>query len=157
MLFTFRLGSYLKSKKNIFARFLLCFVYIFHLIHSRITGIQIPIGTKVGKGLLFNHFGCIVLAGTVEIGDYCTVFQGVTIGRTWTDTAPPRIGNNCILSPGSKVIGKIKIGDRVIGGANSVVTKDIPSDCVVAGVPAKIISTESKKYIQGQWQKWLPM
>lgn len=157
VLCTFRLGTYLKTKSNFFAKILLFIVSAFHIINCRITGIQLPIGTKVGKGLMFNHYSCIVIAGSVEIGEYCTVFQGVTIGRTWTDTAPPRIGNNCILSPGCKVIGNVCLGNRVIVGANAVVTKDVPDDSVVVGVPAKIISTNSKQCIKGKWQNWMPM
>lgn len=157
VLLWFRIGSYLMGRRNILLKILFFFVKNIHLMNCRWTGIQITLGTDIGPGLMFNHFGCIVLASTVHVGANCTIFQGVTIGRTWTNTPPPQIGDNCILCPGCKVIGGVKLGQRVIVGANSVVTRDVPNDCVVAGTPAVIISKESHKYIQGSWQSWFPL
>ena len=67
---------------------------------------------------------------------------------------PPIIGNNCILCAGSKVIGGVKIGDGAIIGANAVVTKDVPKNAVVAGIPAKIVSTDSSQCIDENWKHW---
>ncbi|WP_410520045.1 hypothetical protein [Butyricimonas virosa] len=58
------------------------------------------------------------------------------------------MGNNCIIFPGAKVIGNVKLGDNVVVGANAVVTQDIPDNCVCAGVPAKVISNDSSKVIE---------
>jgi len=83
----------------------------------------------------FHGYSTIIHAHS--LGENCTVFQNVTIGYNNGDK--PTIGNNVIIYAGAVVIGGIRIGDNVIVGANSVVTKDVPSNCVVAGNPAKII------------------
>lgn len=88
-LFWFRIGSYLKSKRNLFAKILYVFVGFVNMLNRRLTGIQVPVGTNIGPGLMFNHFGSIVVAGTTTIGANCTIFQGVTIGRTWKDGSTP--------------------------------------------------------------------
>lgn len=153
--FWFRIASYLHSKRNIFAKITYLPVRIIYLHCQRITGIQLPVGTKVGNGLMFNHYSCIVIAGSATIGDNCTVFQGVTIGRTWDDTPPPIIGNNCVICAGAKVIGGVTIGDRAVIGANAVVTKDVPNDAVSVGVPAKIVSNDSSKVFNDYFKVWL--
>lgn len=105
-------------------------------------GIQIRHTTNIGKGLYIPHAGTIVVnAGTV-IGDNCTILQGVTVGSNFFKEryGAPIIGNNVYIGAGAKIIGSIRIGDNVTIGANSVVTKDVPSDVVVAGIPATIIS-----------------
>lgn len=56
----------------------------------------------------------------------------------------PKIGNNVYIAAGSRIIGNVTIGDDVVIGANSVVTKNVPSNCIVAGIPAKIIKTDIK-------------
>lgn len=154
VLFWFRIGCYLANKRNIIAKFSLLFVKIIHLLNCRWTGIQIPIGTDVGPGLYFDHYSCIVIAATAKIGSNCTIFQGVTIGRTWNNSAPPTIGDNCIICAGAKIIGDVKIGNNVVVGANAVVTKDIPDYSVVAGIPAHIISDDSSHCFSGKWSLW---
>ena len=152
--FWFRIGCYLKAKHNIFSKMLLVFIRIIHLLNCRWTGIQIPIGTNVGPGLYFNHFSSIVIAQSAIIGSNCTVFQGVTIGRTWNGSAPPNIGDNCIICAGAKIVGDVKIGNNVVVGANAVVTKDVPAGCVVAGIPAQVISEDSSKCFSAYWNQW---
>lgn len=61
------------------------FTYVFYKLNSYVTGIQIPIGTKVGKGLTFPHYSCIVISKRAMIGENCTIFQGVTLGKTRKD------------------------------------------------------------------------
>lgn len=152
--FWFRIGSYLMQKQNVIAKFFLIIVAVIHKTNCRLTGIQLPLGTVIGGGLLFNHYSGIVLAKSVTIGENCTIFQNVTIGRTWNNTPPPVIGSGVILCAGCKVIGNVKIGDNVIVGANAVVTKDIPDNCVAAGVPASVVSHDSSKCLAGYWSVW---
>lgn len=96
---------------------------------------------SIGKGLVMYHgFSTIIYAKS--LGERCTVYQQVTIGKT---TDIPTIGNNVTICPGAKVIGGINIGDNVIIGAGSIVTKDIPANCVVAGNPAIIIKQNGIK------------
>ena len=116
-------------------------------------GIQIPAGTKIGKGFYIGHFGCIVVNPDAVIGDNVNISQGVTIGQTnrGPRKGTPRIGNNVYIGPGAKIIGNIAIGNDAAIGANAVVTHDVPDNAVVAGVPAKIISmTGSRGYVNNK-------
>lgn len=117
------------------------------------TGIQIPLSVQIGKGCLFCHFSCIVFAEGVTIGDYCSIHQGVTIGRSFSGKKEgvPTIGNHVILFPGSKVIGNVKVGNNVIVGTNAVVLDDVPDNCVVVGTPARIVSNDSNKALSEEW------
>lgn len=91
----------------------------------------------IGPGFFMQH-GYATSVGAYRIGRNCSVNQLVVIG--WTDrTRGPILGDNVSVKAGAKVLGPITIGDNVTIGANAVVTKDVPSNCVVAGVPAKII------------------
>ena len=95
-------------------------------------------------GIKFAHFGSIVLNGGVVIGKNATIYHDVTIGVALYNNAPvARIGSNVVICAGAKILGDVSIGDNVIVAANSVVTHDVPSGCIVGGIPAKIISTDS--------------
>ena len=114
--------------------------YLWHyFIYRRLSyklGFQIPPHT-IGGGLKIYHWGTIIINGEARIGNNCTLFPGVTVGKT--EKGVPVIGNNCYLGLGCKILGKVKIGDNVMVLPNAVVTKDVPDNCIVAGVPAKII------------------
>jgi serine O-acetyltransferase len=120
------------------------FVFIIHKHNQYLTGISIPFDVKVGKGLLFVHFSCIIINPCTVIGDNCTIFQGVTIGSK-RGAGIPVIGNNCVITAGAKIIGDVKIGYNVVVGANAVVVKNIPDNAVVGGVPAKILNMNGEK------------
>lgn len=103
----------------------------------------VPAETKIGKNTVFGYGGiAVVIHKRVIIGEECKIGSGVTIGGTSGKFEVPIIGNRVQISTGSKLIGPIKIGDNVIIGANAVVLNDVPSNCVVAGVPAKIIKRD---------------
>lgn len=93
----------------------------------------------IGGGLLIQH-GIATIISAEKIGENCKIYQQVTIGFTH-DMKAPVIGNNVEICCGAKVLGGITIGDNVLIGANAVVIKDVPSNSVVAGVPAKVIKT----------------
>lgn len=102
----------------------------------------IPHTATLGKGTKFAYggIGCIIHS-RVSIGLNCIIGSNVTIGGKAKYYDVPFIGDNVYISTGSKVIGNVKIGNGVIIGANVVVTKDVPDNCTVVGVPAKIIKT----------------
>lgn len=105
------------------------------------TGIEIHPGATIGKRLFIDHGMGVVIGETTEIGDDCTIYQGVTLGGTGKDTGKrhPTLGNNVMVSSGAKVLGPFKVGDNVKIGAGSVVLKEIPPNCTVVGIPGKIV------------------
>ena len=96
----------------------------------------------IGPGLRIYHIGGFTHVGkNVKIGKNCTLQPGVVFGNKTEeeDNRPVTVGDNCYLGLNTIILGPITIGDNVTIGANSVVTKDIPDNAVVGGVPAKII------------------
>ena len=115
-----------------------------------VTGITLPHTCSIGKGLYIGHAGNIILNAMVTIGDYCNLSQGVTIGLSGRadNRGVPVIGNYVYLAANAVVVGKIKIGDGAVIGANSVVTRDVAPGTTVMGVPAqKISGNNSDDYI----------
>ncbi|WP_009630861.1 serine O-acetyltransferase [Synechocystis sp. PCC 7509] len=111
-----------------------------------VTGIEIHPGAKIGKGVFIDHGMGVVIGETAVVGDYSTIYQGVTLGGTGKEQGKrhPTVGQNVVLGAGAKVLGNISIGDRVRLGAGSVVLRNIPSDCTVVGVPGRIVRREGK-------------
>lgn len=93
----------------------------------------------IGYGLKIAHLGGGIIINCIKMGNYCSVSSGVVIGNKDSQENRATIGDHVAFTLGSKAIGKINIGDNVTIAPNSVVVKDIPSDCVVSGVPAVII------------------
>ena len=92
---------------------------------------------NIEGGLIIQH-GFATIISAKKIGKNCKIYQQVTIGYNHQLNAPT-LGDNVEVCCGAKIIGNVHIGNNVLIGANSVIVKDIPSNCVVAGVPAKII------------------
>ena len=105
------------------------------------TGIEIHPGATIGKGLFIDHGMGVVIGETAEIGDNCTIYQGVTLGGTGKDTGKrhPTLGNNVMVGAGAKVLGPFKVGDNVKIAAGAVVLSEVPPDCTAVGVPARVI------------------
>ncbi|MBM3331469.1 serine acetyltransferase [candidate division WOR-3 bacterium] len=118
--------------------------------HSLKYGISIPWRTRIGPGFYIGHFGQIVVHHRAVIGANCNISQGVTVGQA---NRGPRqgyatIGDNVYIGPGAKLVGSVRVGSNVAIGANCVVTKDVPDNAVVAGVPGRIVSYEgSRDYV----------
>lgn len=146
--FWMRVCGYLKQKKALYPVFI-----ISRLILQRYKykyGIDIYPATKIRSGFYIGHSGGIVVNVNSVIGKNCNISQGVTIGvsNRGDNMGSPTIGDNVFIGPGAKIIGGIKIGNNVAIGANAVVTKDVPDNSVVAGIPAKVISNKgSEGYI----------
>lgn len=98
----------------------------------------------VKQGTIFPHLLGIVISKYAVLGKNCVVYQNVTIGTKHKQNTNkndyPKIGDNVIIYAGAVIVGPIKIGNNVVIGANSLVLQDVPDNCVVAGIPAKIIS-----------------
>lgn len=137
--FWFRLGSWTKGKKALIPIYAIA--WMMHRHYTFKFGIQMPLCTPVEGGLSFNHFSCVIINGSTRIGRNCTIFHGVTTALKMggRNVGVPSIGDNCVLGPGCKILGNVTIGDNVFVGANAVVTHNIESNSVVAGIPAKVI------------------
>ena len=111
------------------------------------TGIEIHPGAKIGRRLVIDHGMGIVIGETAEVGDDCLIYHGVTLGGTGKDQGKrhPTIGNNVLLSTGSKVLGPFKVGDGARIAANAVVLKEIPENATVVGVPARVVRIAGEK------------
>ena len=108
-----------------------------------ITGVEIHPGAKIGLGFFIDHGMGVVIGETAELGNYVTLFQGVTLGGTGKERGKrhPTLGDHVVVGAGAKVLGNIRIGDFVKIGANSVVLRSVPSNSTVIGVPARIIKS----------------
>ena len=113
----------------------------------RKTGIEIHPGATIGRRLVIDHGTGIVIGETAEIGDDVLIYQGVTLGGTGKDTGKrhPTIGNNVMISSGAKVLGPFKVGDNARIAAGAVVLEEVPPDCTVVGVPARIVRRRGEK------------
>ena len=100
--------------------------------------IGIPLNA-FGPGLLISHVGLIFVHSNAKIGKNCCIQPGVVIGQKDGPDTVPILGDNVFIGTGAKLVGKITVGNNVIIGPNSVVLTDIPDDCVVLGIPARII------------------
>jgi len=100
----------------------------------------VPYTTEIGKGTKFAYggIGCVVHS-RAKIGNRVIIGQNTTIGRSLDPEEIPTIGNDVYISAGARIVGKIYVGNNVIIGANAVVNKNIEDNCIVAGVPAKVI------------------
>jgi serine O-acetyltransferase len=105
-----------------------------------LTGISIPAECSIGSGFRIHHFGGIILHPSVIIGNNCTIYHEVTIGDRGGAGGAAKIGNNVMIGAGAKIIGEITIGDNCKIGANAVVLKDLPSNSVAVGIPARILN-----------------
>ena len=130
-----KLAHYLHKKGYILtARALSQFVKI-------ITGIEIHPAATIGKGLFIDHGAGVVIGETAEIGDDCTLYQGVTLGGTGKEAGKrhPTLGNGVMVGAGAKVLGPFNVGDHAKIAAGAVVLKEVPANSTAVGIPAKIV------------------
>lgn len=112
-----------------------------------LTGIEIHPGATIGKGLVIDHGSGVVIGETAEIGDNCTLYQGVTLGGTGKDVGKrhPTLGNNVMVGAGAKILGPMKIGDNTKIAAGAVVLDEIPADSTAVGIPAKVVKVAGER------------
>ena len=140
---------------NIFWRYNLKFLARLIMHFARIfTGIEIHPAAKIGSNFFMDHGLGIVIGETTEIGENVTIYQGVTLGGIMPSVESdlqrnqkrhPTVGNNVIIGSGAQILGAINIGDDARIGANSVVSRDVPANVTVAGVPAREFARSAKK------------
>jgi serine O-acetyltransferase len=106
------------------------------------TGIEIHPGAIIGRRVFFDHGMGIVIGETAEIGDDCTIYQGVTLGGTSLGRGTkrhPTLERGVIISAGAKVLGGFTIGEGARVGANAVLLKAVPAGATAVGIPARIV------------------
>ncbi len=112
-----------------------------------LTGIEIHPGATIGKGLVIDHGSGVVIGETAEIGDNCTLYQGVTLGGTGKDTGKrhPTLGDNVMVGSGAKVLGPFKVGSGAKIASNAVVLEEVPERATAVGVPARVVRINGVK------------
>ncbi len=117
------------------------FPKLLHLYYKRVLVSDINYRAEIGPGFSLYHVFGTTLGENVILGSNNTMVHGVTIAGSKGEY--PKIGNNVYFGAGCCVLGGISIGNNVVVGANAVVTKDVPDNAVVVGIPAKVISFNS--------------
>ena len=112
-----------------------------------LTGIEIHPAAKIGKRFFIDHGMGVVIGETAEIGDDCTLYQGVTLGGTGKDVGKrhPTLGNNVMVGAGAKVLGPVYIGSNSKIAANAVVLHPVSENSTAVGIPAKVVKRDGQK------------
>lgn len=134
----YRFGRWRYGVRPAWLRKILSAIYkvLFKLVQI-VTGIELPCEVTIGQNFVIDHHGGIVISGYTRFGDNCRIRNGVCIGLSRvSDPCAPVIGNNVDIGAGAKLLGRITIGDNVLIGANAVVVRNVPANCLAVGVPA---------------------
>lgn len=137
----YRLGRWRMGVRSRLLRAPLSFVYRRLYYRCRnVYGIELPFTAEVGRRVVIEHQGGIVIHGCVSIGDDCVIRQNCTIGVRRTDRQGevPRIGARVDIGAGAAILGAVTIGDGAAIGANAVVLCDVPAGALAIGVPATV-------------------
>ena len=140
-LLAYRISHWLWNRKVPF------FPRLISQITRWLTGVEIHPGATIGTGFFIDHGMGVVIGETTEIGDYVTLFQGVTLGGTGKERGKrhPTLGNHVVVGAGAKVLGGIRIGDNVKVGANAVVLRSVPANSTVVGNPGRIVKYDGER------------
>src|SRR3712207_1960612 len=111
-----------------------------------LTGIEIHPGAKIGRRVFIDHGMGTVIGETAEVGDDCTIYQGVTLGGTSLGRGAkrhPTLGRGAIIGAGAKVLGAFTVGEGGKVGSNAVVVKEVPPGATAVGNPAHIVQKDA--------------
>ncbi len=113
-----------------------------------LTGIEIHPGAVIGSCVFIDHGMGVVIGETAEVGDGCTIYQGVTLGGTSLyrgQKRHPTLGAGVVVGAGAKILGGFRVGDGAKVGSNAVVVKEVPDGATVVGVPGRIVEEGTAK------------
>ena len=120
-----------------------------------ITGIEIHPAAKIGKNLFIDHGMGVVIGETSEIGDNVTIYHNATLGGISPSINSneqrnvkrhPTLKDNVVVGSGAQVLGPIEVGKNAKIGSNAVVTKDVPENAVMIGIPARNVGTTTEVF-----------
>lgn len=140
VMLVYRFGRWRYGVRPAPLRKLLSAVYkfLFKLVQI-VTGIELPCEVPVGRGFVIDHAGGIVVSGFARMGQNCRLRPGVVIGLAHvSNPCAPQLGDDVDVGAGAKILGPVRIGNRVCIGANAVVLCDVPDDSVAVGIPAVV-------------------
>lgn len=144
MTLAIRAGQF-ASKTPVIGNFLCkMFEYFIRIFFSS----HISCRAAIPSDVTFIHGHDIVIGDYVSIGRRCKIFNGVTLGNRDTEVTSndqPIIEDDCVLSTGAKILGKVRIGKGSIIGANSVVLHDVPPGSIAVGIPARVMARDKSK------------
>jgi len=107
-----------------------------------LTGIEIHPGAVIGSCVFIDHGMGVVIGETAEVGDGCTIYQGVTLGGTSLyrgQKRHPTLGSGVVVGAGAKILGGFRVGDGAKIGSNAVVVKEVPAGATVVGIPGRLV------------------
>jgi serine O-acetyltransferase len=117
-----------------------------------LTGIEIHPGARIGRRVFIDHGMGVVIGETAEVGDDCTIYQGVTLGGTSLNGGKrhPTLGRGVVVGAGAKILGPFRVGDGARIGSNAVVVREVPPGATAVGIPARIIVDDDAKVREAQ-------
>ncbi len=119
------------------------------------TQIEIHPGAKLGRGVLIDHGSGVVIGETAVVGDFCTIYQGVTLGGVGNQKGKrhPTLGNYVTVGTGAKILGAFEVGDHCTIAANAVLLKPLEDNITAAGVPARAVKKDGVPVAKAE-QAW---
>jgi serine O-acetyltransferase len=147
VLVVYRFGRWRYGIRSRVVRMPFSFCYkILKFWSEMLLGTELPCEAVIGRRLVIEHIGGIVVSGDAIFGDDCTLRNGVTVGlRHKGVRGSPHIGDRVDIGAGAKLLGPIRVGDDAAIGANAVVLCDVPANSIAVGIPARILARKTSE------------